>query len=184
MSTAECQARLSTLQKPFHFREKTTYLVQFQLDIERSKLYILPFTGQPSISNHDFVERFNELVLELFAPSIEARDPNNTLFSLAHLCIAYLIFLFWVRIVDRSEPPYDQHNFIALFAEMVLKGLDILVAKVMHLVRDGQHQTDAESRPGICVLYFHLLDLDRILHRLEECTIFVSHFIYSLISYR
>lgn len=158
--------------------DKASYIIQCH-PISNSKafgLYKLSFTGAFNLANIGLVEQLDLMVGELWTLDIEAKNKDKPSVPLACLCIGYLHMLFLVQLVDKSKTPYNQHNLSALFARMILTRLDALIISIMKSARDGRRDIDAESRPGLCLLYLYLSDLCNMLQHSDDCTIFVSFF--------
>jgi hypothetical protein len=187
MIMIECKAclkHLATKLKPVPpFDNEAFYIVECAPTptstseiLESRYLY---FTGAFGAENIALIEQLYRIVWKPWTPCIEAKHRSNSSVSLACRCIGYLSMLFSVELVDESEFPYRQYDISSLFIETILVCLDYSIARLMELARDGRHEIDAESRPGVYLLYIYLSAFDTLRKKWGNCTIFVSFLVLS-----
>jgi hypothetical protein len=130
--------------------------------LEIGGLYTFTLGGAFNISNQDFVAQLDRMVLDTFAPKIQAKDGDPKSISLACLGIGYCNMLIFANLQDNSEPPFDRHELSPIFAELAIMRINGLVSDTMNLVRNDQHGLGADSRPFLDLWFLYLSAMPKL----------------------
>jgi hypothetical protein len=139
--------------------------------------YALTIKEASNIFDKDLVSYLDEIVVDTWAPKIQATDPALQSIDLACLGIGYCNMLIFAKVEDDPLLIENGNGFSPIFAERAMTRLNDLIIKVMSPVRGSQYELDTESRSGIILWYLYLSVIDTELPKLGRCRILVSHII-------
>jgi hypothetical protein len=142
--------------------------------LEIGASYHLTPGGHFNVSNHGLVAQLDRMVVDTWAPKIQAKDGAVKSIPLACLGIGYCNMLIFTNLQDNSELPFDKHDLSPVFAELAIMRVNGLIANAMNLIRNVQYGLDAESRSWLILWYLYSSIIRAKLQKLGHCKLLVS----------